>query len=144
MIWIIIAWTQTRIAIVTEQTLTVTRARNRAFRWPKGQSGNPSGQSRFYHEARKLARRAAPDVMQELITLALHAEDERVRSVCAVAVLDRAGVRPIDFDPAEEADRADFDPRDYSSDELDVIEAALKLILRQTEAARPGAPALPA
>lgn len=139
MIWIIIAWMQIRIAIVTEQTLTVTRARNRAFRWPKGQSGNPSGQSRFYHEARKLARRAAPQMMQELIDLALHADDERVRSVCAVAVLDRAGVRPIDFDPAEDAGRADFDPRDFTPEELDQIEAALRLMLRcQTEATRPG------
>jgi hypothetical protein len=42
-----------------------------------------------------------PDVMRELVRLALSAEDERVRSVCAVAVLDRAGVRPIDVDPNE-------------------------------------------
>ena len=32
--------------------------------------------------------------MEELINLALHAEDERVRSVCCVAVLDRAYGRP--------------------------------------------------
>ena len=32
--------------------------------------------------------------MDELINLALHAEDERVRSVCCVAVLDRAYGRP--------------------------------------------------
>jgi hypothetical protein len=32
--------------------------------------------------------------MGELINLALHAEDERVRSVCCVAVLDRAYGRP--------------------------------------------------
>ena len=32
--------------------------------------------------------------MEELIHLALHAEDERVRSVCCVAVLDRAYGRP--------------------------------------------------
>jgi hypothetical protein len=67
-----------------------------------GQSGNPGGLPRFYYEARKLARQAAPDVMQELIRLALSAQDERVRSVCAVAVLDRAGIRPVDFDPNEQ------------------------------------------
>jgi hypothetical protein len=57
--------------------------------------------SRFYHEARKLARHTPPEVMEELIGLTLNAEDERVKSVCAVAVLDRAGVRPVDFDPAD-------------------------------------------
>jgi hypothetical protein len=35
-------------------------------------------------------------MMQELIRLATNAEDERVRSVCLIAVLDRAGVKPID------------------------------------------------
>jgi len=51
--------------------------------------------SRFYHETRKLARHA--EVIEELIGLAPHAEDERVKSVCAAAVLDCAGVRPVDF-----------------------------------------------
>src|SRR5580700_12215642 len=69
-------------------------ARGKAFRFPKGQSGNPDGQSRFYHQCRKLAREASPEMMRELIHLAKTAEDERVRSVCLIAVLDRAGVRP--------------------------------------------------
>lgn len=34
----------------------------------------------LYHEARKLARDASPDMMRELIELAKTAEDERVRS----------------------------------------------------------------
>jgi hypothetical protein len=85
------------IRAVTEQTLAVMRAKNTAFRWPKGTSDNPDGQSRFYHECRKLAREAGPETMKVLIELALSLEaDERVRSVCAVAVLDRRGVRPID------------------------------------------------
>jgi hypothetical protein len=76
--------------------------RGKAFRFPKGQSGNPDGQSRFYHESRKLAREASPEMMRELIDLAKTAEDERVRSVCLIAVLDRAGVRPIDKPMDEE------------------------------------------
>src|SRR6516164_6239347 len=57
------------------------------WRWSPGQSANPRGAG-FYQEARHLARQAGPAVMDELIHLALHAEDERVRSVCCVAVLE--------------------------------------------------------
>jgi hypothetical protein len=115
---------------VSEQTLTIMRARNRAFRWPRGVSGNPTGQSRFYHECRKLAREASPDMMLGLIDLAKNAEDERVRSVCQMAVLDRAGIRPIDKPEPENADRPAFEPRNYTRQDLAVIEAAL-LLMRQ-------------
>ena len=42
--------------------------------------------------------------MDELINLALHAEDERVRSVCSVAVLDRAYGRPRETQEAESSE----------------------------------------
>jgi hypothetical protein len=84
-----------RTVLSQEQSVEILKARSKAFRFATGQSGNVGGQSRFYHEARKLARRAAPEMMKELIELARSAVDERVRSLCAVAVLDRAGVRPI-------------------------------------------------
>jgi len=118
---------------VTEQTIAVLRAKNKAYRWPKGTSGNPDGQARLYHEARKLARDAAPEMMQVLIDLALDdEEDPRVRSVCAVAVLDRGGIRPIDKLEADLSETGDmFDPRAYSPDELKVIEVGLKLMLEK-------------
>ncbi len=116
--------------IVTEQTLAVMRARNKAFRWPKGVSGNPTGQSRFYHECRKLAREAGPEMMSVLIGLAKDpAADKRVRSVCAVAVLDRGGVMPIDKPEPEPEPRQKFDPRSYTPQDLALIDAALKLML---------------
>jgi hypothetical protein len=116
---------------VTEQTLAVMRARNKAFRWPKGRSGNPDGQSRYYHVCRKLAREAGPDMMQVLIDLAKDpAADERVRSVCAVAVLDRGGVMPIDKPEAEPDQRPAFDPSAYTPADLQLIEAALKLMVQ--------------
>jgi hypothetical protein len=134
-----------RIAIVTEQTLAVMRARNRAFRWPKGTSGNPTGQSRFYHECRRLAREAGPEMMKVLIDLASDsAADERVRSVCAMAVLDRGGVMPIDKPEPEPESKPAFDPRAYTSADLAVIEAALRLMLaggsadREAEVIPPG------
>ena len=115
---------------MTTQSLAVMRARNRAFRWSKGVSGNPTGQSRFYHQCRKLAREAGPEMMKVLIDLASNsAADERVRSVCAVAVLDRGGVKPIDKPEAEPESKAAFDPRAYNPADLAVIEAALKLML---------------
>ncbi len=114
---------------MTEQTLAVMRAGNKAFRWPKGQSGNPSGQSRYYHVCRKLAREAGPEMMKVLIGLAKDpAADERVRSVCAVAVLDRGGVMPIDKPEVEPEQGPRFDPRAYSAEDLAVIEAGLKLM----------------
>ena len=106
-------------------------ARGKAFRFPKGQSGNPDGQSRFYHESRKIAREASPEMMRGLVDLARTAEDERVRSVCLIAVLDRAGVRPIDHDPAEDtaaARKPGFDPSLYTSEQLELIEATLRMI----------------
>ena len=68
-------------------------------------------------------------MMLGLIDLAKNAEDERVRSVCLVAVLDRAGIRPIDKPEPENADRPAFNPRAYSAADLAVIEAGLKLML---------------
>ena len=105
-------------------------ARGKAFRFPKGQSGNPDGQSRFYHECRKIAREASPEMMRGLIDLARTAEDERVRSVCLIAVLDRAGVRPIDYNPAEDttARKPNFDPSLYTPEQLAQIEATLRMI----------------
>jgi hypothetical protein len=116
---------------VTEQTLAVMRARNKAFRWPKGTSGNPTGQSRFYHECRRLAREAGPEMMKVLIDLAMDTEaDQRVRSVCATAVLDRGGVKPIDKPEAEPEQRSAFDPRQFNERDLAAIELGLRLMVQ--------------
>ena len=115
-----------------EQRIEILKARTRAFRFPKGQSGNPSGQSHFYHEARKIAREASPQAMRDLVELSRTAEDERVRAVCLVAILDRGGVKPIDYDPSEEkSEHPPFNPRDYSPEELTLIEKALRLMVER-------------
>lgn len=77
-----------------------SRTADKAFatRFKRGQSGNPSGQSRLYHECRKLVRHASPEMMKELIELARTAADERVRAVCVIACLDRGGVAPISLE----------------------------------------------
>ena len=71
------------------------------WRFQPGESGNPGGLSKFYWETRRLARDAAPAVMARLIEL-MEAEDERVSYMATVAVLDRSGVKPIDYDPTQD------------------------------------------
>ena len=114
------------------QEQAIRRAKIKGFRWPKGQSGNPSGHSKVYYEARQLAHNAAPDMMRELIKLATTAEDERVRSVCVIAVLDRAGVKPIEASEMLEQMRSEkkitFDIRDYAVEQVDIIKQAMEFM----------------
>jgi hypothetical protein len=92
------------------------------WRWSGGRSGNPAGLG-LYQEARHLARQAGPAVMERLIELALHAEDERVSSVCCVAVLDRAYGRPREA-PAEDGPEDRF-ARMTRAERLAYMEALL-------------------
>ena len=73
----------------------------RKYKWQPGQSGNPTGRSGLYHECRRLASEASPTAMRRLIEL-MDAVDERVAYMASVAVLDRAGVKPMEHDPREE------------------------------------------
>lgn len=103
--------------------------------WKKGQSGNPGGKPKevlaVYREVRRLFVNASPAAAHELIELARSAEDERVRSVCAFGILDRAGIRPIEHPPdGLDGEKARFDPRQFSAGDLMLIESALKLLLR--------------
>ena len=72
----------------------------RPYKWKPGQSGNPAGRSGLYGECRRLAAEASPAAMCRLIEL-MDAQDERVAYMASVAVLDRAGVKPQEFDPRE-------------------------------------------
>jgi hypothetical protein len=119
-----------------DQRLLIGRAKLKAYRFTKGKSGNPGGLSKFYFEARRLARQASPDMMEVLVDIANNPnEDGRVRAVCAVAVLDRAGVRPVDYDSSEErAERPKFDPSLYSFQELEIILQAAQLMAERRTA----------
>jgi len=119
------------------QHLAILQARNKAFRWPKGKTGRPP-LSRAYFEARQLARLASPDMVKGLIGLAMDTnEDSRVRSICMLAVLDRGGVRPVDYDPNEDQQqRPKFNPDDYSDEELVIIEQAFRLMVAREKEKR--------
>jgi hypothetical protein len=121
-----------------EQRLALSQARTKAYRWAKGTSGNPSGNSRFYYECRKIAQQASPDMMRGLVELANTAEDERVRSVCIIAVLDRAGIKPIEAaEMLEQLKKQDqkpqFDPRDYDAEKLKLLDAAFRLLVQRRD-----------
>ena len=70
--------------------------------------------------------------MRELIRLGLTAEDERVKSVACVAVLDRAGVKPIDHDPAEDQVKPTCDPGALSDEEREQLKALLQKAIGKT------------
>ena len=110
----------------TRATSYAGAAALKAYRFPKGVSGNPSGMNRYYFECRKLAKEASPEIMRELIRLGLTAEDERVKSVACVAVLDRAGVKPIDHDPAEDQVKPTWDPGVLTAEEREQLKALLQ------------------
>ena len=102
------------------------------WRWQPGQTGNPGGLSKFYWETRRLARDAAPAVMARLIELALHADDERVASVCSVAVLDRAGIPPTDYNPSEDqSQQPSWDPGTLTDEEREDLKAYLVKMVRK-------------
>jgi hypothetical protein len=105
--------------------------------WRPGQSGNPAGHSGLYGEAVSLARQAAPAAVRRLIEL-MGSADERVASVAANAILDRAFGKPRDYDPTAEgaSPKSTFDPRRYSAEQVAQIEKALRIVV---EVQGPGA-----
>ena len=103
------------------------------WRWQPGQSGNPGGISRFYYESRRIFREASPEAAQALVDLALHAEDERVRSICLVAVLDRSGVKPIEYDPAQDETPPSWDPGALTDEEREQLKALLTKAIEKSK-----------
>ena len=99
----------------------------KAYRYPKGVSGNPSGMNRFYFECRRIFQENAPELARAIVELALDPKvDERVRSVCLVAGLDRAGVKPMDYDPAQDVTPPTWDPGALTPEEREDLKALLQ------------------
>ena len=106
----------------------------RQYKWKPGQSGNPSGRGGLYHECRRMAAEASPQAMCRLIEL-MDAQDERVAYMAAVAVLDRAGVKPREFDPREEEKALSRLPLEERKARLrELMVAAEKLLARRIQA----------
>ena len=57
---------------------------------------------------------------------------KRLKSVACVAVLDRAGVTPIDYDPAEDQPQPSWDPGALSDEEREQLKAIYRKMLAGT------------
>jgi hypothetical protein len=83
--------------------------------------------SRFYFECRQIFQEASPELARAIVELALDPKvDERVRSVCLVAGLDRAGVKPMDYDPAQDVTPPTWDPGALTPEEREDLKALLQ------------------
>jgi hypothetical protein len=104
----------------------------RSRMWQPGQSGNPTGRGGLYAECRRLAAEASPDAMRRLIEL-MHAEDERVSLLATTAVLDRAGVKPMDYDPAQDNPQPTWDPGSLDPEEREQLKAMLEKMVKRSK-----------
>jgi hypothetical protein len=98
--------------------------------WQPGQSGNPTGRGGLYLECRRLAAEASPDAMRRLIEL-MDAEDERVSYMATTAVLDRSGVKPINYDPAHDQPQLNWDPGALTVQEREQLKAMLEKMVKR-------------
>jgi hypothetical protein len=96
----------------------------------RGHSDDRERSVELYAEVQKIYRVCSPAAAREICRLALEAEDERVRSVCAGMVMDRAWGRPKDYDPNAEAPKKapPFDPKLYTTDELRRMQEVMTMI----------------
>jgi hypothetical protein len=108
---------------------------------PARTRGRPDDRERsvkLFAEVQKIYRECSPAAAREMCRLALEAEDERVRSVCAGMVMDRAWGKPKEYDPDKEAPKQapPFDPSLYSIEELRRMQEVM-LMIAQRQGMRP-------
>ena len=100
--------------------------------WQPGVSGNPTGRGGLYLECRRLAAEASPQAMRRLITL-MNADDERVSYMATTAILDRSGIRAIDYDPAQDQVQPSWDPGALDPEEREQLKALLQKMVGKSE-----------
>src|ERR1700724_2385715 len=96
----------------------------------RGRPDDPERSVKLFAEVQKIYRECSPAAAREMCRLALEAEDERVRSVCAGMVMDRAWGKPKEYDPNAEAPKQapPFDPSLYSIEELRRMQEVMLMI----------------
>jgi hypothetical protein len=108
------------------------------FAFKPGQTGNPGGRTKAFAEAQRICREASPEAARRMVEL-IRSEDERVALMAADKVYERAWGKPKEYDPSTERDpsRSRFDPSLLSPEQLDLVEHALRLIVKATRAPSP-------
>ena len=96
----------------------------------KGEVRNPRGRGGEYQRCLMLCREASYAAALEIIRLSKESEDDRVRYMAGTWVYQYAWGKPKDYDQkAEELKKeSPFNPRDYSPEQLNVIEQLLKIL----------------
>jgi hypothetical protein len=118
--------------------------------WRPGQSGNPGGKGGDFKLVQRLCREKSAAAAKRMFELAeLDAIDEsgelpplsakadpRIVALASQWVYERAWGPPKPFDPKDEPNpsRPKFDPRLLTPEQLDIVEYALKLMVRATRA----------
>lgn len=87
------------------------------MKFRKGKSGNPGGRPKVLGELQELARRHAPDVIEELARLAVKARSETARIAAGRELLDRG------FGRARQSMEVSMPERDIVRFLLDDIDA---------------------
>jgi hypothetical protein len=82
---------------------------------------------------RRLAAEVSPDAMRRLIEL-MEADDERVSYMATTAVLDRSGVKPIDYDPAQDVTPPTWDPGKLTDEEREQLKVMLPKMAKRGNA----------
>ena len=101
--------------------------------WQPGQSGNPSGKGGEYQRCLNLCREASYESAQEIIRLRDESDDDRVRFMAATWIYERAWGKAKEYDPREEqANRPTFDPSRLTSEQRELVKAALHLMMQTT------------
>ncbi len=65
----------------------------------KGQTGNPGGLPHWVREVRALAGEHSPRALERLSELMEQKKNPAIALAAAMAILDRAGLKPISFEP---------------------------------------------
>lgn len=102
--------------------------------WKPGQSGNPGGKLKAEIRILDLARSKSEDALKELIRLMEHSEDERIRYLCAVHILDRAFGKP-----KERTDKSDDKPVFTHEEKIEMLQEIARRHGYNLEPAKDGA-----
>jgi hypothetical protein len=105
----------------------------RSHMFRKGEVHNPAGRGGEYQRCLKLCRESSYDAAKEIIRLSRESDDDRVRYTAANWVYEHAWGKPKDYDPTKEKPQSSFNPADYTPEELNQIEAALRLIMSRRD-----------